>query len=170
MVTKMIAYIALWAVMLLPNNIGNASNSSPIYTRTLPEVVIKTTKVKRISCNLHGYTLLPGVNKSITNTLEEALKAYKGPKPRVTSLRRYWNYTSKHAHGKAVDFEWSSEMIDYLVSSEGQEWLSTYNFEFYIEGKPGSPKVRQYKGIEPYSQYIFENPNATGDHIHLHIK
>ena len=106
------------------------------------------------------------VDTSISNSFKEVLLSYSGPKVRVNSLKRGYNRSSQHYHGKAVDFEFSSELIDYLVSDAGQAWLKEHNLTFYIEGKPGSRKVSRYLK-DPYRRYVFFNPDATGDHIHI---
>jgi hypothetical protein len=85
-------------------------------------------------------------------------------------LTRYWNNYSQHAHGKAVDFEWSTDLITYLGTAEGIEWLNTHNLMYYIEDKPGSRLLVPYKQNASTAQYVFENPSATGPHVHIGIK
>lgn len=173
MILKSITQLAIWAIMLLPSSVSNATiehNHTAFYTQKLPEVVIKAPKIIRhAKVQLDGYKTASGVNTRINSTLKDALQEYNGPRPLINSLRRNWNSHSPHTYGKAVDFQWSPEMIEYLVSEEGLKWLDKFQVTFYIEGKPGSSKVAAYKGKEPYKKYIFENPSATGDHIHLNI-
>jgi hypothetical protein len=38
---------------------------------------------------------------------------------------------------------------------------------FYIEGRPGSRKVKSYLTDPTTSKFVFFNPKASGDHIHL---
>lgn len=107
------------------------------------------------------------VDTSIATSFKEVLLSYAGPKVRVNSLKRGYNRSSQHYHGKAVDFEFSSELIDYLVSDAGQQWLIRHNLTFYIEGKPGSGRVAKYYQRAQYKRFVFFNPLATGDHVHI---
>jgi hypothetical protein len=87
----------------------------------------------------------------------------------VNSVRRHSNHKSQHYHGKAIDLAWDDNVIAFLLSKEGRSWLEAHGITFYIEGKPGSKKVRRYLNDEVASDYVFFNPSATGDHIHLNI-
>lgn len=40
---------------------------------------------------------------------------------------------------------------------------------FYIEGRPGSRKVAKYLDNAATREYVFFNPKATGDHIHVAV-
>lgn len=84
-------------------------------------------------------------------------------------MRRHSNCKSQHYHGKAIDLAWDETVIAFLLSEEGRSWLKEHEVTFYIEGKPGSKKVRRYLYDEVASEYVFFNPNASGDHIHLNI-
>jgi hypothetical protein len=106
------------------------------------------------------------VDTTICNTFKSALATYSGPTVKINSLRRHTNKASAHYHGKAADFELSDNLVQWLLSSEGAQWIKDHNLMFYIEGKPGSKKVAKYlKG--PTKEFVFFNPEATGDHIHL---
>lgn len=82
-------------------------------------------------------------------------------------MRRSHNHKSQHYVGKAVDFEFSHSLIDYLVSESGKAWLAAHNLMFYIEGRPGSSKVAKYLKNPVTREFVFFNPNATGDHVHV---
>ena len=86
---------------------------------------------------------------------------------RVNSLKRHFNCKSDHYRGKAVDLELSHELIEWLISEDGRSWLSGHNLMFYIEGKPHSPKVAKYLKDERTREFVFFNPRATGNHIHI---
>jgi hypothetical protein len=164
----MIKYL-LAALLILPVDYNVAANRMKIYEAELQEIVITAkAKIKNTFPRQYmGYILCPGVNSNIHSKLKEVLENYNGPKPLVTSLRRSWNNESKHNHGKAVDFAWSEDMIDYLVSEEGQSFLDKFNLTFYIEDKPGSKRLNKYLNNKLYSKFVFPNPNCTGPHIHI---
>lgn len=170
MLSKLTAQVGLMVYTLLPASIGTAT---PVIQPniSLPEVVI-TAKKQRVHLKKEflGFKLLGQCDTRIDDQLKGALSAYTGPNVQITSLRRHWNSSSQHTYGKAVDMEWSGELIDYLVSEEGKLWLDQYNLMFYIEGKPGSFELRKYKVDSRYSQYVFENKRATGNHVHIGIK
>jgi hypothetical protein len=171
MLFKTLSYLVLTIFLSLPTIVNNATPViEQVAERTLPEVVITAKKKVRqvVAASIPGYNLERGVNTRIHPTLALALESYPGPRPLITSLRRSWNSKSMHNHGMAVDFNWSSEMIEYLMSEEGQIWLGAFNLTLFIEGKPGSSRVKAYDhGV--YKKYVFYNPQATGDHIHLNI-
>jgi hypothetical protein len=48
------------------------------------------------------------------------MSTYKGPTAKVNSLRRHYNKSSEHYHGKAVDLAWDDEVIAFLISEEGK--------------------------------------------------
>lgn len=155
------------------NNELAAATLATIPEVKLPEVVIQPKKVTKHTSNsstFMDFDVEGKVNTAITKKLEEALEAYSGPDSvMITSLRRNWGTKSAHEHGKAVDFKFDHKLIEWLVSEEGTAWRETYSITFYIEGKPGSRKVRGYKNDPLYSKYVFENPSATGDHVHMNI-
>lgn len=137
----------------------------------MPEVEIVAKRIKRsYQTTFLDFSLLGRVNTKISTQLEAALADFDGPKVRITSLRRYWNTYSQHAHGNAVDFEWSPELISYLGTPEGIEWLNAHNLMYYIEDRPGSRLLIPYKQNAATAQYVFENPSATGPHVHISIK
>lgn len=114
-----------------------------------------------------GFVLYTPVDTSICRKFALALSDYSGPKVRVNSIRRHSNRHSDHYHGKAVDFELSNDLVSWLLSPMGKEWCTKHSLHFYIEGKPGSRKVKSYLSDPIASKHIFFNPLATGDHIHL---
>lgn len=116
------------------------------------------------------FKVLGKVNTNVSLALRVALTEYQGPEVSITSLKRSWNNKSAHNHGNAVDFEFDEELIKWLVSTDGQAWLDRHNLMFYIEDKPGSKVLKPYKTNPLYAEFVFENPNATGDHIHIAIK
>ena len=110
-------------------------------------------------------------DKSVDPTLDmklyHALKAYNGPPVKVNSLRRFGNRRSQHHCGQAVDIMWDKSgraMARWLVKEEGQAWLKEYGMGFYLE-KIYDKDYR--RGL--YKKYVFDNPKATGSHIHLHV-
>ena len=132
----------------------------------------KKGKWRKTSCAsgaFFGFLLYTPVDTSVSKELILALSDYKGPKAKVNSLRRHYNQSSQHFHGKAVDLAWNEEVIDFLVSAEGQLWLQKHGITFYIEGVPGSKRVKKYLGDQKYSKFVFFNEHASGDHIHLNV-
>jgi len=128
-------------------------------------------KIKKYySTTFLDFKLLGKVDTRISSQLEEALADFTGPKVCITSLRRHWNNTSQHAHGKAIDFEWSPELIEYLTTAEGLAWLEKYNLMYYIEDTPGSRLLKPFKQDTTTASNVFENPNATGPHVHIGIR
>lgn len=111
-----------------------------------------------------GFLLYTPVDTSICPQFRMALADYTGPTVKVNSLRRYGT-KSEHCKGRAVDLELTQELVFYLTSDAGKQWLETHNLSFMIEGKPGSRRVKKYVG--GYSQFVFFNPKATGDHVHI---
>jgi len=116
-----------------------------------------------------GFLLYGRVKVDIHEDLEAALSNYCGPKVKITSLRRNWRGNSKHNHGKAVDFELNHELITYLCSEQGLDWLEEHDLKFYIEGKPKSKKIKAYESDPVYGRYVFFNKHATGDHVHMEL-
>lgn len=154
---------------------GKPASDLPTYHLKEVTVVAKKTKAparKRVA-ELCGFKLTGGLNANVSDKIQNALETYKGPKVLVTSLKRNWNRKSDHFHGNAVDFEFSHDMIMYLISEEGRQWLEENGLYFYIEGRPGSKKVKEYLGDANTAPHVFFNPNArgrTGDHIHLGVE
>lgn len=168
MVSKLIAYLGVLAFSITPMKIDTKNVRYELAYR-LPEVTITAAKVRHPKSFL-GFSLLGRCNTNISNLLRDALITFPGPKVRITSLRRNWNTHSQHNCGKAVDMEWSEELIDFLVTEEATTWLDQHNLMFYIEDRPGSVKLHKYKNDLKYSKYVFENPHATGPHVHVQIK
>lgn len=158
---------------------GNSSSvlhANTLVHKTLPEVVVVAKKMpKRVSTRTNatefmGFALDPGLDTTVHKDLRAILTTYTGPSVKISSLVRHkWSHKSKHRSGRAVDFRFSHELIEWLVSEEGTKWRTTYGLTFYIEGKPGSKALTPYKNNSKYSQFVFENRKATGNHIHLNL-
>lgn len=116
-----------------------------------------------------GYILTEPVDTTISSGLKIVLQTYSGPSAKINSLRRHYNRSSEHFHGNAVDFAWDDAVIEYLLSDEGRKWLCDHGLCFYIEGRPGSTKVKTYHKRPEAKKYCFFNEKATGDHIHLSL-
>ena len=119
--------------------------------------------------NFFGFLLYTPVDTTISKDFAYVLSTYSGPKAKVTSVKRYNDSSSRHYHGKAIDLAWDEELIAFLISEEGTRWLTEHDITLYIEGAPGSKKVRKYLDHPQAAQYCFFNKNATGDHIHMNI-
>lgn len=128
----------------------------------------RKTMRKMVSEGMIGlFKLYTPVDTMISDQLRTAITEYCGPSVKVNSMRRHGT-KSDHCKGRAIDLEFCDVLIEYLVSADGQKWLQDHNLIFYIEGRPGSRKVANYnKGI--YKEFVFFNPRATGDHIHIEI-
>lgn len=178
MVKTLITQALLVLLSLNPAEVGTTTQTTSSYkeelTLVVPDRKITVAKKRnsfRAAKEFLQFELLGKVNtNNVNTTFINALTSYKGPKVKITSLVRHWNNKSQHGHGKAVDMEFSHDLINWLISEEGQQWLGANNLMFYIEAKPGSPALKQYKSSEPYSKYVFENPSATGPHVHIQIK
>lgn len=156
--------LALFApVQVTPNN-ANVEVPKQEFVLVMP-----AKKAAPYSKNFLGFRLLGRLNTNIHHNLKLALTEYNGPKKAITSLRRNWRTNSKHNCGKAVDFEFDHSLIEWLVSEEGTAWRNKYGFTFYIEDRPGRKSLIPYKQNPVFNEYVFENPNATGPHIHLHL-
>lgn len=176
MVAKtLIANLALsFTLVASPSKVGNTANSNLvkteyIHTMELPTITIKARKIRK-AMTFENFKLESPCDTNVTTNLRTALRSYTGPEIKITSLKRHYNCKSKHFHGKAVDLQFSHELIDWLVSDEGQQWLNQHNMLFYIEDRPHSRKLLRYKKEAIYSKYVFENPHSTGAHIHINIK
>ena len=117
-----------------------------------------------------GFVLYTRVDTTICPKFKDILSTYNGPKVRLNSLRRHNDRGSRHYRGQAVDLELKQDLVEFLISDEGQHWLNTHNLMFYIEGNPRrKTRVKQYEDGET-GKYVFWNRRATGDHIHLALK
>ena len=56
--------------------------------------------------NFLGFLLYTPVDTTVSKELIAVMSTYKGPTAKVNSLRRHYNKTSEHYHGKAVDLAW----------------------------------------------------------------
>lgn len=169
-ITKLKQCLVILLVTIFPYNKNLVGSNSPL-PESVPHIHLKEVVVKAKSyyrAHFLDYRLQQNLNTNVTHTLKEALREFSGPKVPISSLRRHGT-KSKHCCGKAVDFQWSHELIEYLVSPEGTAWREKYGFTFYIESTPRDPCLTPYKNNTNYSAYVFENPNATGPHIHLNL-
>jgi len=139
---------------------------TPPKSNVRPKSQGRTSKV--IKTGMYGsFVVYTPIDTTISDELRLAIHNYCGPSVKVNSMRRHGT-KSGHCKGRAIDLEFCPNLIDYLVSDEGQQWLESHNLIFYIEGKPGSKKVRYYNWGK-YKEYVFFNPKATGDHVHLEV-
>jgi hypothetical protein len=90
-------------------------------TLKLAEITITAKRVKKTyRKEFMGFKLRGGrFNFNISEKLESALLDYSGPVVGINSLRRHWSKKSKHYVGRAVDMEFSHELIEWLVSEDG---------------------------------------------------
>ena len=167
--------LAIIAGMVLPVT-ANIANPVPVteYSIELSHVTVTAKKIrKNKTMSFLGFRLQKCLDTSVNPKLKEALIEFKflgGPDVRISSLVRHkWSSKSKHRCGKAVDFEFSHELIDWLVSEVGKSWMEKHGMTFFIEDVPGSKVLKPYLQDVKYVKYVFENPYATGPHIHLNI-
>ena len=55
-------------------------------------------------------------------------------------------------------------MAEWFLTPEGQTWINSNNLTIYLE-KIYDEKFRTGE----HKQWVFDNPNATGPHIHINI-
>lgn len=90
---------------------------------TLPTVTITAKKI--IKKHVHkakefmGLICEQPLDTRVHDDFKLAMNEYTGPKVKLTSLRRHKNNRSKHNIGKAADFQFSDELINWLLSEEG---------------------------------------------------
>ncbi len=173
---------ALCLALLIPSSYITKSNPMLAMNVLPKEVVVKPTAEqlkkktrkphshRKVKGEFMGFKLASATDTTIHSSLKSSLGSYKGPETRINSLRRHWGTKSQHECGKAVDFEWSEELIEYLVGEEGQQWLADHDMMFYIEDRPGSKYLKKYLASPRHKEYVFENPSCTGKHIHIQIK
>jgi len=166
----------LVGMILLPSISSNSNavlRAAPHAAEILLEPI--TISAKRITRTKEfaGFKLQGSLDTSVDEKLVYALQAYKelgAPDVEISSLKRHkWNPKSKHRLGKAADFEFSPEMIDWLVSEKGIYWRERYGITFLIEARPGAKILKSYLQDKKYSEFVFQNPSATGPHIHINI-
>lgn len=131
-----------------------------------PSTTSKTKKTSLVCDGTFlGFILYTPVDTSLCEEFKLALSHYDGPQVKINSLKRRGS-RSKHCKGRAADLELSSQLVEYLTSDHGQLWLNAHGLTFMIEGKPGSRRVSKYYNT-PHRSYVYFNPNATGDHVHI---
>lgn len=90
----------------------------------------------------------------------------------VTSAKRNWNFKSRHFHGDAIDLRADKNLqkfLDWIGTSDGNEWLKKNNLNFYVEDSWHSPFLYPWKE-SAIEDYVFVNKNATGPHVHLEYR
>lgn len=182
---KTLATLALTATLSMQPTVNSGSSTGSddlsglnVLTLVMPDRVVPRAKAPTTSSLVRValkemFRLESGLDTRIRPELLSALLDYRGPKTSIGSLRRNWasNPKSKHNCGKAVDFGFDRELIDWLVlTDEGKTWLAKHNLMFYIEDRPGSKALLPFKQDERYAQFVFENGHATGDHVHVAVK
>ncbi len=129
-------------------------------------------KIVRSSLFLDNFRIASSVDRYLSQGLHKALDEYSGPgEPLITSMRRAHCKSSKHAHGKAIDVNMDrhgQEMLKWLRTTEGKEWLTKYNIAFVLEDKPNSKRLQPYLSDSTYQQVILKNRHATGLHLHIY--
>ena len=108
------------------------------------------------------------VNKDIHFELTSAINSceYKGGAI-VTSGRRNSGYKrSLHRQGKALDFHFDEDFVDWLISESGDKWLENHNLEFYIESRHLGDKQDLPDRFKKYYRFI---PWAEGKKYHIHL-
>lgn len=119
---KLLAHSAIVLLLsLMPFSESHQSTLYPQLRFELPEVTITAKAVKKSirRTEFLGFKLEQPLDTRVDPELQEALNDYTGPEIKVTSLRRHLNNKSKHNIGKAVDFQFSDELIRWLISEEG---------------------------------------------------
>ena len=99
----------------------------------------------------------------MNDQLAYALAYYSGPIFIISSNYRRSNPRSKHYTGSAIDISTRlnfDELVKYLESSEGKNWLRTFDLGYQIEN------VSKYRF---HRKYVY-NKYATGPHIHLFVR
>lgn len=131
----------------------------------------KINKSKKSSImSFEGFRVASNVDRYLHSSLCKALKSYNGPgSVLITSMRRLYCKHSKHSTGEAIDINMDKHgrnMLEWLISPEGLEWLQDHKLSFYVEDKPRSCRLDEFR--DRFSEYIFENRRATGLHIHMY--
>jgi len=134
---------------------------------SLSKYLIERKVVKRVE-RLRGtmFDVKRGVKLNMDISLYRALLEYEGPPGLITSNQRFWNSYSMHLFGKAVDIRWNWNIITYLGSKEGQEWLKRNKLKVYIERHYFPSSIK--KAI-PDNLRKYPNRRATAPHIHIQL-
>jgi hypothetical protein len=131
----------------------------------------QSTKSRKSSIlSFENFRVASNVDRYLHESLCSALKSYTGPgSALITSMRRKHCKHSKHSTGEAIDINMDKNgrnMLKWLITDSGQQWLVEHELSFYVEDKPKSRRLDEFR--ETYSDYIFENRGATGLHIHMY--
>lgn len=116
-----------------------------------------------------GKFSLRASDRRVHHLMHAALSAYDGPECVITSMRRLSNPASKHFTGKAVDIQITDELVTYLISDAGKQWLAAHGLDFYIEDNRKSSRLRKYLDnplTRPHCKVV---PWASGLHVHLYL-
>lgn len=117
-------------------------------------------------------TILPYVKrKEIHQTFLKKLQTYSGPTMIVTSMTREDNLHSNHHDGNAIDLRLDHEVVSYLCSREGKEWMREHSLRLLIEGNSNDKRsLSRYTKSRKYRKFVMLNPKASGKHLHLAYK
>lgn len=115
-----------------------------------------------------GYSIV------IHDDLYKALLNYTGPDTvMTTSLARYDNKRSFHYRNtKAIDIrldENGERFLSWLKTPEGEMWREAHGLRVFIEDRHRSSMIKKFSKRDPYEDWIFVNPKASGPHIHLDL-
>jgi hypothetical protein len=93
----------------------------------------------------------------LDSSLVIAIKKYTGPLLRISSGKRTNGFKkSLHRCGKAIDASYCKKVMNWLLSSTGEEWAKNNHIRWYIEDTK--------KHNLPHFRVI---PWASGLHFHL---
>ena len=170
MINKLIIPLVITLHLVSPIKPASSTNLREplLIVEPVKNEVKKNFKTSFKKLALENFALTKGLNTNISSNLIKVLESYKGPKALITSLKRNKHNKSKHNIGNAVDLNFDAEFIDYLI--QNREWLEENNLNLYIEGKPNSKRIKAYLNNPTTAPYVFFNPEASGDHIHINIK
>lgn len=125
------------------------------------KTIIHTTKV---SHSMWLYEKKSSAERKLSKNLTEALSEYMGANLRITSGYRSNGWSrSKHRHGNAIDVKYDTQVVDYLLSPEGEKWLKNNNLSFFIEQKYSISLPKQYRKHFRVIKW------ATSLHLHIEV-
>ena len=124
-----------------------------------------SSKSAKESIEFKSYVSLKGVKNTLLEAVEE-LKNNAHGRVLITSAHRHWG-GKNHRIGKALDFHYNEDFIDFLLSEEGEKILNKYNLEFFIEDN----KRKTFSSLPPAFQTKWRFvPWATNIHIHMNMR
>lgn len=116
------------------------------------------------------FDIVTSATNQIDKKFATVLQNYDGPNVLVTSIKRSYNRKSKHFVGKAIDIDFSADIITYLKSEEGRKFITDFDLTVFIENNRLCSTLRELKKDSLLAELVFVNPNATGLHIHINMK